>query len=102
MSVSIYKLEVGEVVPKYFETHIPRYEWVKYDIPDLRHFYEVLPQLSARLNSVEEHLATGKPFVRAAERPMVGAEALEAVEQVRSLTKRVAELEGRLQGQNGG
>lgn len=100
MSVAILKAEIKEV--EYTKAFENPWDPIKYDILEIYQLLRVLPQLSQRLNSIEEHLATGKPFVRAAERPQVGAEALESAELVRTLTKRVDELESRLShGQKG-
>lgn len=66
---------------------------VKYDLiePLLRSFQE----MTQRLAAVEEHLekGAGKPFVRAAERPDVGGDAVrQMTESVRLLEQRLGNL----------
>jgi len=70
---------------------------VKYDLiePLLRSFQEV----AQRLEAVEVHLekGAGKPFVRAAERPDVGGDAVrQMTESMKLLEQRLGNLEKRL------
>jgi Mg2+ and Co2+ transporter CorA len=76
---------------------------VKYDLYEqiARSYLELLPEVAKRIDAIEEHLEKaapkGKAFVRPAERPDVGADAVKEVRSgVKLLGKRLAEIEGRL------
>lgn len=74
---------------------------VKYDAYEgiLRSYLEALPQVAQRIDAIETHLesAEGKPFIRPAQRPEVGAGVVGGLaETVRLLDQRLAKLESKL------
>lgn len=74
---------------------------VKYDAFEhiLRSYLDLLPRVTQTLDAVVDHLERGlpegKPFVRAQERPDVGADAIgQMAATVRLLDERISKLEG--------
>jgi len=101
--MTMHKLEI----PEYYEFKraievlaLDRRDWVKRE-PEWDIFRSYLELISSRLEAVETHLeqgaAAGKAFVRAKERPMVGAEALhEVMKPISLLSERLDRLESQL------
>ena len=73
---------------------------VKYDAYEgiMRSYLDTMPRVAQRIDSIEtfleKDLSQGKPYVRAEERPDVGADALtEMAKAVRLLEERMSKLE---------
>ena len=107
--MTIHKLEI----PENYELKraleilaIDRRDWVKRE-PEWDIFRSYLELISSRVGAVETYLekgiASGTAFVRAQERPMLGAEGLqEVMEPIRLLSERMDRLERQLGQQKQG
>lgn len=79
-----------EKVTKYPDLRDP-FGPIKYDVYEaiLESYAQVLPQVAQRIEAIEEHLekgvAEGRSFVRSAERPDVGGEAFEGLNETMKL-----------------
>jgi hypothetical protein len=94
-------------IPDYYEVKraieilaLDRRDWAKRE-PEWDNFRSYLEIISKRLDAVETHLehgaASGRAFVRAQERPTIGAETLQSIlEPIHSLTARLDRIEQQL------